>query len=149
MSNGDWPTWRSNVEGAGNIAYCLFMEATTGYDKGKKHNRFAKTGWRNKRVSLARVADALEQEAKAEKAWEKKYGDTLASEEKFRFSNNTASAALETYEKALHFEGPLFHVQENAGKVHHKCARDAELEIAIEWGDCEGITSHIRAQLQD
>jgi hypothetical protein len=149
MSNGGWPTWKSNVDGAGNIAYCRFMETTTGYDKRKQHYRLPKSGWRNKRDTLARVADALEQEAKAEEAWEKKYGDTVASDEKLHFSDNTASAALETYENALHSEGPLFHVQDNAAQVHHKRARDAELEIATEWGDCKGIASDTKAQLQD
>jgi hypothetical protein len=150
MSNGGWPTWRSNVDESGNVPACYyFMEVTAGYDKGKMHNSLAKSGWRNKRASLARVANSLEQEAKVEKAWEKKYGDTSTLEEKLRFSNNTASAALKAYEEALQKEGPLFDVQENAAQVRHKRARDAEVELAIEWGDCEGITSDIKAQLQD
>ena len=136
MSNGGWTAWREYIEENGDSLACRnFKQVTFGHDESKGYKPLKKSGWRNKKVSLTKVADMLEQWVVTEKEWEKAHKGALSEEGKMHWANNSAEVALKAYEKELHTSGPLIDVQNAEARVHHKRACETEDELAIEWGD--------------
>jgi hypothetical protein len=136
MSNGGWTPWRDSVEehGDSNARY-KFKQVTFGRDNSRNYKMLNKSGWRNKGVTLTKVADILEGWAELEKEWQKVPKGAESEAEEMQWSKSTAEAALIAYENELQTSGPFIDVQNDEARVHHKRARQQENELAIECGD--------------